>query len=85
MSRTAEVVRNTKETQIRIVLDLDGSGESKVSTGIGFFDHMLESFIRHGGFDEVFFLSLMLLPIVAVLGLIGGTLGTIARRRLRTA
>ena len=51
MSRTAEVVRNTKETQIRIVLDLDGSGESKVSTGIGFFDHMLESFIRHGGFD----------------------------------
>src|SRR5258708_21575005 len=51
MSRKAEVVRNTKETQIRIALDLDGSGESKVSTGIGFFDHMLESFIRHGGFD----------------------------------
>src|ERR1700712_5791861 len=51
MSRTAEVVRNTKETQIRIVLDLDGTGESTVSTGIGFFDHMLESFIRHGGFD----------------------------------
>src|ERR1700749_143270 len=51
MGRKAEVVRNTKETQIRIVLDLDGSGESKVSTGIGFFDHMLESFIRHGGFD----------------------------------
>ena len=51
MSRTAEVVRNTKETQIRIVLDLDGSGESKVATGIGFYDHMLESFIRHGGFD----------------------------------
>ena len=53
MSRTAEVVRNTKETQIRIVLDLDGSGESTVSTGIGFFDHMLESFFRHGGFDGV--------------------------------
>ena len=51
MGRKAEVVRNTKETQIRIVLDLDGSGESKVSTGIGFFDHMLESFARHGGFD----------------------------------
>ena len=51
MSRKAEVVRNTKETQIRIVLDLDGSGESKVSTGIGFYDHMLESFARHGGFD----------------------------------
>ncbi|HEV7384582.1 MAG TPA: imidazoleglycerol-phosphate dehydratase, partial [Phenylobacterium sp.] len=51
MARTAEVVRNTKETQIRIVLDLDGSGESKVATGIGFYDHLLESFIRHGGFD----------------------------------
>lgn len=51
MSRTAEVVRDTKETKIRIVLDLDGVGESKVSTGIGFFDHMLESFLRHGGFD----------------------------------
>ena len=51
MGRAAEVVRNTKETQIRIVLDLDGAGVSQVSTGIGFFDHMLESFIRHGGFD----------------------------------
>ena len=51
MSRTAEVVRNTKETQIRIVLDLDGSGESKVSTGIGFFDHMLEQLAKHGGFS----------------------------------
>ena len=50
-ARTAEVVRNTKETQIRIAVDLDGSGVAKVATGIGFFDHMLESFIRHGGFD----------------------------------
>ena len=50
-ARRAEVVRNTKETQIRIALDLDGTGVSKVATGIGFFDHMLESFIRHGGFD----------------------------------
>jgi imidazoleglycerol-phosphate dehydratase len=49
--RTAEVVRTTKETQIRIGVDLDGTGASKVSTGIGFFDHMLESFARHGGFD----------------------------------
>jgi imidazoleglycerol-phosphate dehydratase len=51
MARKAEVVRNTKETQIRIVLDLDGTGESSISTGIGFYDHMLESFFRHGGFD----------------------------------
>src|SRR6201993_2016110 len=51
MSRAAEVVRNTKETKIRVAVDLDGSGVAKVSTGIGFFDHMLESFIRHGGFD----------------------------------
>lgn len=51
MARTAEVVRETKETQIRVRIDLDGTGEAKVSTGIGFFDHMLDSFARHGGFD----------------------------------
>jgi len=51
MARTAEVVRETKETQIRVAIDLDGSGKSKISTGVGFFDHMLESFARHGGFD----------------------------------
>ncbi|MEO8114876.1 MAG: imidazoleglycerol-phosphate dehydratase, partial [Phenylobacterium sp.] len=51
MSRTAEVVRDTKETKIRVSLDLDGIGVSKVSTGIGFFDHMLDSFARHGGID----------------------------------
>jgi imidazoleglycerol-phosphate dehydratase len=51
MGRTAEVTRNTKETQIRVRLDVDGTGVSKISTGIGFFDHMLESFARHGGFD----------------------------------
>ncbi len=51
MGRTAEVVRNTKETQIRVRLDVDGTGASEVSTGVGFFDHMLESFARHGGFD----------------------------------
>ena len=51
MSRTAEITRNTKETQIRVRLDLDGTGVSEISTGIGFFDHMLESFSRHGGID----------------------------------
>ena len=51
MSRTAEVVRETKETSIRVRIDLDGSGQTKASTGVGFFDHMLDSFGRHGGFD----------------------------------
>ena len=51
MARTAEVVRETKETRIRVWIDLDGTGEATVSTGIGFFDHMLDSFARHGGFD----------------------------------
>jgi imidazoleglycerol-phosphate dehydratase len=50
-NRTASVVRDTKETQIRVRLDLDGTGVSKITTGIGFFDHMLESFARHGGID----------------------------------
>jgi imidazoleglycerol-phosphate dehydratase len=51
MSRQAEVVRNTKETQIRVRVDLDGTGVSRISTGVGFYDHMLESFARHGGID----------------------------------
>jgi imidazoleglycerol-phosphate dehydratase len=49
--RTAEIVRETKETHIRVTIDLDGTGKAQVSTGIGFFDHMLDSFARHGGFD----------------------------------
>ena len=51
MNRTAELVRETKETTIRVWIDLDGTGVTHVSTGIGFFDHMLEAFGRHGGFD----------------------------------
>jgi imidazoleglycerol-phosphate dehydratase len=49
--RRASIERNTKETQIQLELDLDGSGQYDVSTGIPFFDHMLESFARHGLFD----------------------------------
>lgn len=51
--RTAEILRETKETRIRVQIDLDGTGKAQVSTGIGFFDHMLDSFARHGGFDLV--------------------------------
>ncbi len=51
MSRGATVERNTKETKIRLSLELDGSGKADISTGIGFFDHMLDGFARHGLFD----------------------------------
>ena len=51
MARNAEIIRNTKETRICLTLDLDGAGAARVHTGIGFFDHMLESFARHGFFD----------------------------------
>ena len=51
MSRTALIERNTKETQIKAVFEIDGTGKSRISTGIGFFDHMLDGFTRHGLFD----------------------------------
>ena len=51
MDRTAAVERKTKETDIKVRLNLDGTGKAAISTGVGFFDHMLESFARHGIFD----------------------------------
>jgi imidazoleglycerol-phosphate dehydratase len=49
--RTAEVTRTTRETDIRLALDLDGGGQSEINTGIGFLDHMLELFARHSLVD----------------------------------
>lgn len=51
MTRSARVERATSETSIRVELDLDGRGSTKIKTGVGFFDHMLEQLGRHSGFD----------------------------------
>jgi imidazoleglycerol-phosphate dehydratase len=51
LSRRAEIERNTKETKIKIALELDGTGKAELHSGIGFFDHMLDGFARHGLFD----------------------------------
>ncbi len=53
MSRTASATRTTKETSIEVSIDLDGTGSTEVSTGIPFYDHMLDQLGRHGGFDLV--------------------------------
>lgn len=51
MVRKAKIIRNTNETKIALSLSIEGKGRYKISTGIRFFDHMLELFTRHGGFD----------------------------------
>jgi imidazoleglycerol-phosphate dehydratase len=51
MARTAQRTRSTKETSIEVAINLDGSGTGDVSTGIPFYDHMLDQLARHGGFD----------------------------------
>ena len=51
VSRTATIDRTTKESQVHVELDLDGTGKAQVSTGVGFYDHMLQSFARHALID----------------------------------
>ncbi|HEV7707662.1 MAG TPA: imidazoleglycerol-phosphate dehydratase, partial [Asanoa sp.] len=50
MSRTARVERTTNETKVSVEIDLDGTGRAEISTGVGFYDHMLNQIARHGGF-----------------------------------
>lgn len=51
MSRTAHVIRNTSESQVDVSINLDGTGESTISTGVGFYDHMLTALSKHSGID----------------------------------
>ena len=51
--RTADIRRDTRETRIQLSLNLDGTGKADIATGVGFLDHMLELFARHGDFDLI--------------------------------
>ena len=63
MARCATIERNTKETKIRLTLELDGTGKADIHTGIGFFDHMLNGFARHGLFDLKIWRSIPITPL----------------------
>jgi imidazoleglycerol-phosphate dehydratase len=84
--RVATVERKTKETQVTIELDLDGAGEYEISTGIGFFDHMLESFAKHAAFDlRVSAKGDLQVDTHHTVEDVGITLGTAVREALGTA
>ena len=51
MVRTSSMARNTNETKIRLDLNIDGTGKAEIASGVGFFDHMMHGFARHGLFD----------------------------------
>ena len=51
MARTSSMARNTNETKIRLDLNIDGTGKAEIASGVGFFDHMMHGFARHGLFD----------------------------------
>ena len=51
MARTSTIERNTNETKIKLALNLDGTGKADIDSGVGFFDHMMNGFTRHGLFD----------------------------------
>ena len=51
MDRTAQIYRDTNETKIQVEFSADGTGQADIDTGVGFFDHMLNGFARHGLFD----------------------------------
>ena len=55
MTRSAEIVRKTAETNISLSINIDGTGQSQISTGIGFFDHLLEQIAKHGNIDLTIF------------------------------
>ena len=71
MERKANINRKTKETDINLELNIDGKGESNISSGVGFLDHMLESFAKHGLFDLNDFVLMSFIPAISNTALTG--------------